>query len=53
MGRCHETRCLLVARQHELDARLPQRFEDIEILFAGHSEYSTDALIRERGDEQI
>ena len=49
----HEGRRLLVARQYQLDARLPQRLDDVEVLFAGHAEDAIDAFVRERGDQQI
>ena len=44
----HEGRGLLVSRQYQLNARLPQRLDDVEILFAGHSENAVDAFVLER-----
>ena len=53
VGRRHEGRRLLVPRQNELDARVAQRLDDVEILFAGHAENAVDALVLERRDQQI
>ncbi len=39
VGRGHESRALLVARQDQLDRRRAQRFEQIEIFFAGNPEH--------------
>ena len=49
----HEGGGLLVAREHQLDARLPQRLDDVEVLLAGHAEDAVDAFVRERRDQQI
>ena len=52
-GRRHEGCRLLVPRQHERDARLPQRVKDVEIFFARHAEDTGDAFIFKRGNEQL
>jgi hypothetical protein len=53
MGGGHEGRRLLVPGQYQLDARLPQRLDDVEILFAGHSEDALHALVRKRCYQEI
>ena len=53
MRGCHERRRLLVSGQYQLDARLPQRLDDVEVFFAGHAEDAVDAFVRERCDQQI
>ena len=53
MGRRHEGRRLLVPRQDQLDARGPQRLQDVEVLLARHAEDAIDALVLERGDKQV
>ena len=49
----HESGRLLVPRDDELDARFAQRLDDVEILFPGNAEDALDALVLERGDEQV
>jgi hypothetical protein len=44
---------LLVPRQHELDPRAPQRFDDVEVLLARHAEDPLDTLILQRSDQQV
>ena len=53
VGRRHERRRLLVAGQDQLDRRAAQRFDDVEVLLAGHAENPLDALVLERGDQQV
>ena len=53
MGRRHESRRLLVPRQDQLDLRLPQRLDDVEVLFAGNAEDAVDAFVLERCYQQI
>ena len=53
MGGRHEGRRLLVPRQDQLNLRLPQRLDDVEILFAGHAEDAIDAFVRERCYQQV
>ena len=53
IGRGHEGRGLLVARQDQLDRGVAQAFHDIEVLLAGHAEDPVDALVLECGDQQI
>ena len=49
----HEGRGLLVSRQYQLNARLPQRLDDVEILFAGHAEDILDAFLFEARNKNI
>jgi hypothetical protein len=42
-----------MAREHELDRRAAQRLDDVEVLLAGNAEDALDALVLERGDEEI
>jgi hypothetical protein len=49
----HEGRRLLMARQHQLDLRLPQRLDQIEVFLAGNAEDALDTLILQRCDEDI
>ena len=53
MGSCHEGRRLLMPGQHQLDLRLPQLLDDVEILFAGHAEHAIDAFVRERRYQEV
>jgi hypothetical protein len=53
VGRRHESRRLLVPGQDELDLRLPQRFDDIEVLLARNPEDPLDAFILQRGDKEV
>ena len=53
VGRGHEAGRLLVARDHQLDARGAQRLDDVEVLLAGNAEDALDAFVLERGDEEI
>jgi hypothetical protein len=53
VGRGHESGRLLVPRDDELDARLAQRLDHIEVLFPGHAEDALDPLVLERRDEQV
>ncbi len=53
MRRRHERSRLLVSRDDQLDARLPQRFDDIEVFFARDGEDSRDAFVLECLDEQV
>ena len=50
---CHESGCLFVASQHQLDARVTQRFDDVEILLPGDPEDLLDTLVLQRGDQQL
>ena len=51
VGRGHEGRALLVARQDQLDRRVAQAFHDIEVFLAGNPENSVDALVLECGNQ--
>ncbi len=51
--RRHERRRLLVAGQHQPDLRAAQGFDDVEILLARNAEDLLDALVLERGDEEL
>jgi hypothetical protein len=42
-----------VARDHQLDARAPQRFDHVEIFLSGNPEDAIDVLILERRHQQI
>ena len=53
VGGRHEAGGLFVPRQHQLDLRAPQRLQHVEILLAGNGEDAFDALVLERGDQQI
>ena len=53
VSRGHEGRCLFVPCDHEFDRRLAKRLDDVEVLLAGHAENPLDALVFQRGDEQI
>jgi hypothetical protein len=53
MGRRHEGRCLLVARQDELDTGSPQRLNDIEVFLARDAEDMLDALVLKRCYKQV
>ena len=53
MRRRHERRGLLVAGQHQLDRRIAERLDDVEIFLARHAEDPVDAFILECRDEQI
>ena len=53
VGRGHERRALLVAGQDQLDRRIAQAFDDVEVLLAGNPENAVDALVLECGDQQI
>ena len=53
MGRRHEGGRLLVPRHHQLDARLAQRFDHVEIFLARHAEDPLDALVLERRHQQV
>ena len=44
---------LTVLGQDQLDARAPQRFDDIEVLFAWYGEDVLDALVLQGVDEQV
>jgi hypothetical protein len=52
-GGRHKTGSLLVPRQHELDLRVPQRFQHIEIFLAGKREDAGDALVLQRRHQEI
>jgi hypothetical protein len=49
--RRHERRRLLVPRQHQLDLRIAQRFDDIQVLFTRHAENAVDAFVLECLDQ--
>ena len=51
--RRHEARSLLVAGNHQLDARVAQRLDHVEVLLAGNAEDALDAFVLERRDEKI
>ena len=51
--RRHERRRLLVPREHELDARIAQGLDDVEIFLAGHPEDVLDALVLQRCHQQV
>ena len=42
-----------MAGNDELDAGLTQRFDDVEILFARHSEYPLDTLILQSAYQEV
>lgn len=51
--RRHEASSLLVAGEHELDARFPYRLEQIELFLAGNPEDVLDTFVLERSNEKI
>jgi hypothetical protein len=53
MGRRHEGRRLLVARQHQLDPGSSQRFDEFQVLFAGNAENAIDTFALKRCDKKI
>jgi hypothetical protein len=53
VGRGHERRRLLVPGEHELDARVAQGLDDVEILLAGHAEDVLDAFVLQRCHQQV
>ncbi len=53
MRRRHESRRLLVTRQHKLDLRAAQRLDHVEIFFARHAEDLPHALVLERGNHEF
>ena len=53
MGRCHERRRLLMARDHKFYSRSPYRLDDIEILFARNAEDPVHPLVLQGLNEQI
>ena len=53
MGCGHEGRSLLVPRQDELDRRVAQRLDDVEIFLARNAEDAVDALVLQRRDQEI
>ena len=53
VGGGHEAGGLLVPRQHQLYLRAPQQLQHVEIFLAGNREDAFDALVLERGDQQI
>ena len=53
VGRRHEPGPLLVAREDQLDARLSQRFENVEVFLARNPEYIFDPFLLQGPHEQI
>jgi hypothetical protein len=41
----HKRSRLFTSRQYEFSARAAQRFDDVQIFFAGHGENSIDAFV--------
>jgi hypothetical protein len=41
----HESGCLLVTSQYQFDARVTQRFDNVEIFFSGDPEDLLDTLV--------
>ena len=53
VGRRHERGGLFMAGQDELDARLPQRLDNVEVLLARNAEDVFDALVLQGSDKQV
>ena len=53
MSRRHERCRLLVSGKDEFDRRVAKRFYDVEVLLTGYAEDALDALVRERGHQQV
>jgi hypothetical protein len=52
IGGGHEGRGLFMARQHQLDGGIADRLDDVEILLAGNTVDSLDALVLKRRHQQ-
>ena len=53
VGRGHEGRPLLVPGQDQLDRRVAQALDHIQVLLAGNAEDAIDALVLEGGNQQV
>jgi hypothetical protein len=53
MRRSHEPGGLLMARQHKLNFRGAQRFDDIQIFLAWYAEYAFNALVLQSSNQKI
>ena len=53
IGRGHERGALLVPGQHQLDRGSAQTLDHVEIFLAGNAEDAVDALVLQRGDNQV
>ena len=53
VGRGHEAGRLLVTCDHQLDLRMAQRLDDVEVLLARDAEDAFDAFVLECRDEQV
>ena len=53
VGRREEGRGLLVARHDQLDLRVSERLDDVEVLLARHPEDLGDALVLQRRYQQV
>jgi hypothetical protein len=51
--RSHEPGGLLMARQHKLNFRGAQRFDDIQIFLAWYAEYAFNALVLQSSNQKI
>jgi len=52
--RCrHERRRLFVAGQHQLDLRVAERLDDVEIFLPGYTEDPVDAFMLQCRDQQV
>ena len=53
IGRSHERRSLLMARQNQLDRGLSQTLHDIKVLFTGNSKDAVNTFVLKRGHKKI
>jgi hypothetical protein len=53
LGRRHESRGLLVPRQHEFDLRVAKRFQHIEVFFTRKREDAIDAFVFKCRNQQV
>jgi len=53
LGRRHESRSLLVPRQHQFDLRMPKGFQDVQIFLARERVNAIDAFVFQCRNQQI